>query len=341
MSLSNFSRCSPCSRRSHHREKATAMRIFVAGATGALGRQLLPKLAAAGHSVWGMTRFSAKASLIRAAGATPAIADALDQDAVLSAVADAAPEVVVHELTALSSFASLRRFDRELAQTNRLRTEGTRYLLKAARGAGARRFVAQSFAGWPFAREGGPVKAEEDPLDPNPPMPARQTLAAIRELEAMVTHANDLEGIVLRYGFFYGPGTSLGAGGKQLDAIRRRLLPVFGSGAGIWSFVHICDAAEATRLAVEHGKPGIYNIVDDDPAPVSEWLPALAAAIGAKPPYRLPAWLGRLAIGSQGMALMTESRGASNVKAKRELGWRLQFPSWRDGFRRGLDGQCR
>lgn len=315
------------------------MRIFVAGATGALGRQLLPKLAAAGHSVWGMTRFSAKASLIRAAGATPAIADALDQDAVLSAVANAAPEVVVHELTALSSFASLRRFDRELAQTNRLRTEGTHYLLKAARAAGAQRFVAQSFAGWPFAREGGPVKAEENPLDPNPPTPARQTLAAIWELEAMVTEANDLEGIVLRYGFFYGPGTSLGDGGKQLDPIRRRLLPIFGSGAGIWSFVHICDAAEATRLAVEHGKPGIYNIVDDDPAPVSEWLPALAAALGAKPPYHVPAWLGRLAIGSQGMALMTESRGASNAKAKRELSWHLQYPSWRVGFRCGLSGK--
>jgi nucleoside-diphosphate-sugar epimerase len=316
------------------------MRIFVAGATGALGRQLLPKLAAAGHSVWGMTRSSAKAGLIQAAGATPVIADALDREVVLSAVADAAPDVIVHELTALSSFASLRRFDRELAQTNRLRTEGARYLLKAARAASARRFVAQSFAGWPFAREGGPVKAEEDPLDPNPPMPARQTLAAIRELEAMVTGANDLEGIALRYGFFYGPGTSLGAGGKQLDAIRRRLLPIFGSGAGIWSFVHICDAAEATRLAVERGKPGIYNIVDDDPAPVSEWLPALAAAIGAKPPHHVPAWLGRLAIGAQGMALMAESRGASNAKAKQQLGWRLQYPGWRDGFRRGLGGDC-
>jgi 2-alkyl-3-oxoalkanoate reductase len=314
------------------------MRIFVAGATGALGRQLLPKLAAAGHSVWGMTRSSAKARLIRAAGATPAIADALDQQAVLSAVDAAAPDVIVHELTALSSFTSLRRFDRELAQTNRLRTEGTRYLLQAARTAGARRFVAQSFAGWPFAREGGPVKAEEDPLDPNPPVPARQTLAAIRELEAMVTRANDLEGIVLRYGFFYGPGTSLGAGGKQLDPIRRRLLPIFGSGTGIWSFVHICDAAEATCLAVECGKPGIYNIVDDDPAQLSEWLPTLAAALGAKPPHRLPAWIGRLAIGTQGMAMMTESRGASNAKAKRELGWRTQFPSWRDGFRSGLGG---
>src|SRR3954451_17348499 len=185
------------------------MRIFVAGATGALGRQLLPKLTAAGHMVWGMTRFSAKASLLRAAGATPAIADALDQDAVLSAITDAVPDVIVHELTALSSFASLRRFDRELSQTNRLRTEGTRYLLKAARAAGARRFVAQSFAGWPFAREGGPVKAEEDSFDPNPPKKARRTLGAIRQLEAMVTTADGLEGVVMRYGAFYGPGTSI------------------------------------------------------------------------------------------------------------------------------------
>ena len=312
------------------------MRIFVAGATGALGRQLLPKLTSAGHSVWGMTRSPDKASSIRAAGATPTIADALDQQAVLAAVADAAPDVIIHELTALSSFTSLRHFDRELAQTNRLRTEGTRHLLKAACAAGTRRFVAQSFAGWPFAREGGPVKAEGDPLDPNPPISARQTLAAIKELEATVTHANDLEGIVLRYGFFYGPGTSLGAGGKQIEAIRRRRVPIFGSGAGIWSFVHIRDAAEATCLAVERGEPGIYNIVDDDPAPVTQWLPALAAAIGAKPPYHVPAWLGRLAIGSQGMALMTESRGASNTKAQRELGWQPSFTSWRDGFRRGL-----
>ena len=316
------------------------MRIFVAGATGALGRQLLPTLIAAGHSVWGMTRSPVKASPLQAAGVTPAIADALDQDAVLSAITDAAPEVIVHELTALSSFTSLRRFDQELAQTNRLRTEGTRYLLQAARAAGARRFVAQSFAGWPFAREGGPVKTEQDPLDRNPPAPARQTVAAIRQLEAMVTGASDLEGLVLRYGFFYGPGTSLGEGGKQLEPIRRRLLPVFGSGAGIWSFIHICDAAAATGLAIERGKPGIYNIVDDDPAPVSEWLPALAAAVGAKPPFHVPAWLGRLAIGAQGMAMVTESRGASNAMAKRELGWRPQFSSWRDGFRRGLGGNC-
>jgi nucleoside-diphosphate-sugar epimerase len=300
---------------------------------------LLPKLTAAGHSVWGLTRSSEKASLLRTMGATPVIADALDRAAILPAVADAAPEVIVHELTALSSFFSLRRFDQELAQTNRLRTEGTRNLLQAAREAGARRFVAQSFAGSPFVREGGPVKAEDAPLDPNPPAPARQTLKAIREVEDMVTGAPDLEGIVLRYGFFYGPGTSLGEDGKQLDPIRRRMLPIFGAGTGIWSFVHIGDAAAATRQAVERGKPGINNIVDDEPAPVSEWLRDLARAIGAKAPYRLPAWLGRLVVGAQGMAMMNESRGASNANAKRELAWQPQFASWREGFRRGLGGR--
>jgi len=312
------------------------MKVFVAGATGALGRQLLPMLAAAGHSAVGMTRTPSKAEMIRGAGAEPVVHDALDAEGVMAAIARSAPEVVVHELTGLSGVASLRNFDNSLALTNRLRTEGTRYLLRAAIAAGARRFVAQSFAGWPFAREGGPVKTEEDPLDPDPPKPAQRTLAAIRELEAMVTSASEVEGVVLRYGFFYGPGTALDTGGAVLDAVRRRRLPIVGSGAGVWSFVHIRDAAEATCLAVERGSPGIYNIVDDEPAPVSEWLPALASAIGAKPPYRIPAWLGRFAIGEQGIAMMTESRGAANAKAKRELGWQPRFSSWRDGFRDGL-----
>ena len=317
------------------------MRIFVAGATGALGRQLLPMLVDGGHRVWGMTRSAAKADLVRAAGAEPAIADALVPEAVMAAVVGAAPEIIVHELTELSHFADLRRFDRELAATNRLRTEGTRHLLQAAHAVGARRFIAQSFTGWPYAREGGPVKTEEDPLDPTPPAPARQTLAAIRELEAMVTGAGDLHGLVLRYGAFYGPGTALGAGAKFLDQIRRRRLPIIGGGNGIWWFVHICDAAAATCLAVEAGQPGLYNIVDDDPAPVSRLLPELATTLGAKLPYRIPAWLGRLAIGAQGVAMMTESRGASNAKAKRELGWQLRFPSWTTGFRYGLGGDCR
>jgi 2-alkyl-3-oxoalkanoate reductase len=220
--------------------------------------------------------------------------------------------------------------------TNRLRTEGTRNLLRAAVAAKARRFIAQSFAGWPFAREGGPVKTEEDPLDPNSPQKARQTLGAIRELESMVTTAGGLEGVVLRYGALYGPGTAISQDGTVVELVRRRRLPIIGSGAGIWSFVHIGDAAAATGIAVERGMPGIYNIVDDEPAPVSQWLPELAAAVGAKPPYRIPAWLGGLVIGNQGLAMMTESRGGSNAKAKRELGWEPVFASWRAGFRRGL-----
>jgi nucleoside-diphosphate-sugar epimerase len=312
------------------------MRIFVAGASGALGRQLLPVLVSAGHAVWGLTRTQAKAPLIREAGAEPVVADALDRDAVIAAVRGAAPEVVVHEMTALSAFANPRRFDREFAETNRLRTEGTRNLIEAARAAGARRFLAQSFAGWPYARTGGPVKTEDDPLDPNPPKQARHTLAAIRELEALTTGATDLEGVVLRYGAFYGPGTSLGEGGRQTALVRRRLLPIVGEGGGIWSFLHISDAAAATRAAIERAAPGIYNIVDDDPAPVAEWLPALAAALGAKPPYHIPSWLGGLLLGAQGMAMMTTIRGASNAKVKRGLGWRPRFASWREGFRRGL-----
>ncbi len=312
------------------------MRVFVAGASGAIGRQLLPRLLAAGHSVHGMTRSAGKAETISSVGADAIVADAFDAEAVTTAIVRAAPDVIVHEMTAISPSASLRNFDRALALTNRLRTEGTRNLLRAAIAARARRFIAQSFAGWPFAREGGPVKTEEAPLDRNPPTAARRTLGAIRELEAIVTTADGLEGVVLRYGAFYGPGTSLGQDGKVVELVRRRRLPIVGSGAGIWSFVHIRDAASATVIAVERGAPGIYNIVDDDPAPVSEWLPALAAAIGAKRPYSVPAWLGRLAIGDQGVAMMTESRGASNAKAKRELGWQPGFASWRDGFRRGL-----
>ena len=312
------------------------MRVFVAGASGAIGRQLLPILLSAGHSVHGMTRTASKAETIGSAGADPIVADAFDAEAVATAVARAAPEVVVHEMTAISPSAGVRNLDRELAVTNRLRTEGTRNLLRAAVAAKARRFIAQSFAGWPFARDGGPVKTEADPLDPNPPQKARQTLGAIRELESMVTTAGGLEGVVLRYGALYGPGTAISQDGTVVELVRRRRLPIIGSGAGIWSFVHIGDAAAATGIAVERGMPGIYNIVDDEPAPVSQWLPELAAAVGAKAPYRIPAWLGRLVVGNQGLAMMTESRGGSNAKAKRELGWEPVFASWRDGFRRGL-----
>jgi nucleoside-diphosphate-sugar epimerase len=312
------------------------MRIFVAGATGALGRRLLPLLLAGGHQVTAMTRRPAKAAGLRAAGADPVVADALDREAVLAAVAAARPEVVVHELTDLAGMRDFRKVDQGFAVTNRLRTEGTDHLLAAARAAGARRFVAQSFAGWPFARTGGPVKTEDDPLDPDPPAALRPTLDAIRYLEEAVLGAPDLEGLVLRYGGFYGPGTSVGEGGYMLDDLRRRRLPLVGGGTGVWSFVHIDDAAAATAAAVERGAPGIYQIVDDDPAPVSEWLPALAEAAGARPPRRVPAWAARLLAGEHSVVLMTEIRGASNAKARRELGWRPAHRSWRGGFRTAL-----
>jgi nucleoside-diphosphate-sugar epimerase len=313
-----------------------AMRIFVAGATGVLGSRLVPLLLEGGHELVGMTRSPERAERLRAAGATPVVADGLDREAVLSAVRQARPEVVVHQLTALAGATDFRRLDEGFAPTNRLRTAGTDILLAAALAAGARRFVAQSYAGWPFAREGGPVKTEEDPLDPDPPGELRRSLDAIRHLESAVLGADGLAGVVLRYGGFYGPGTSLGDGGFMLDDLRRRRFPIVGAGTGVWSFVHIDDAAAATAIAVERGAPGCYQIVDDDPAPVSEWLPALAAAIGAKPPRRVPAWLARLLIGEHGVVLMTEIRGASNAKARRELGWRPAHPSWRQGFREGL-----
>jgi nucleoside-diphosphate-sugar epimerase len=312
------------------------MRILVAGATGAVGRQLLPVLVGAGHEVFGMTRSPDKLDAIRGAGGIPVIADALDGAAVLSATRHAMPEVVVHELTAIPPRLDIRKFDREFALTNRLRREGTDHLLDASRAVGARRFVAQSFAGWPYAREGGPVKSEEDPLDPDPPPALGPTLAALRYLEAKVTGVGAMDGMVLRYGWFYGPGTSIGAGGSVVEDVRRRRLPLVAGGTAVWSFIHVEDAARATLAAIERGRPGIYNIVDDEPAPVAEWLPALAAAVGAKPPLRIPAWLARLVIGRHGLAMMTEIRGASNAKARRELVWAPDWPSWRRGFERGL-----
>ena len=314
------------------------MKVFVAGATGALGRQLVPQLVAAGHEVTGMTRRASKQDLVRSLGARPAVADALNPDQVASAVAEAEPEVIVHELTAIPGIRNPRRFGSAFAQTNRLRTEGTDHLLAAARAVGARRFLVQSFAGWPFARIGGPVKSEEDPLDEAPPKQVRETLAAIRYLERAVTGADWIEGIALRYGGFYGPGTSISLepGADQLEMVRKRRLPIVGEGTGIQSFIQIEDAAAATVAAVERGQPGVYNIVDDEPAPAAEWVPALAEAVGAKPPRRLPRWLIRLVAGEATVVMMTEVRGASNAKAKRELGWELRYPSWRQGFREGL-----
>jgi 2-alkyl-3-oxoalkanoate reductase len=318
------------------------MKVFVAGATGAIGKQLVPMLVEWGHEVTGMTRTPAKQDLIRRLGARAAVADALDPEAVAQAVAEAEPEVVIHQLTAIDAGSVRRSIDKAFAQTNRLRTEGTDHLRAAAKAAGARRFIAQSFAGWPYERLGGPIKTEEDPLDDSPPKAVRQTLAAIRYLEDAVTRAEGIEGLALRYGGFYGPGTSLGLNpdGEQIEMLRKRRLPVVGSGAGIWSLIQIEDAAAATAAAVERGEPGVYNVVDDEPVPVSVVLPELAKMIGAKPPRHVPRWLGRLIAGEAAVILMTEVRGASNAKAKRELGWELRYPSWRLGFRDGFaEGQ--
>ena len=314
------------------------MKVFVAGATGALGRQLLPGLVADGHEVVGMTRSTEKRDLIRQLGARPVVADALDPEAVAQAVANTEPEAVIHQLTAIDAGSFSRSLDRSFAQTNRLRTEGTDHLLAAARAVGAKRFIAQSFAGWPFERTGEWIKTEEEPLQERPPKTVSHTLAAIRHVEQTVTRAEGIEGLALRYGGFYGPGTSISVDpdGEQVTMIRKRRLPIVGNGAGMWSLVHIEDAAAATVAAVSRGEPGLYNVVDDEPAPVSAVVPELAAAIGAKPPWHIPRWLGRLLAGEGMTVMMTEVRGASNAKAKLELGWDLRYPSWRLGFRDGL-----
>ena len=289
-------------------------------------------LVAAGHEVIGLTRSPAKTDALGRAGARrPVVVDALDPPALREAVLSARPEVVVHEMTALSNASDLTHFDRAFAETNRLRTEGLDHLLAAAREAGARKVVAQSYCGWPFARIGGPVKTEQDPLDPTPPREFERSLQAIRHLESAVAEATDFEGVVLRYGPFYGPRSGL-FDGSALDQLRRRLFPVIGDGGGWWSFVHLDDAAEATAHAIDKGAPGVYNIVDDDPAPVRDWLPALAAMIGAKPPRHIPRWLARIVAGEHMVVMMTESRAGSNAKARRTLGWRPAHASWRQGF---------
>jgi nucleoside-diphosphate-sugar epimerase len=313
------------------------MKVFVAGATGALGQRLVPQLVARGHEVIGMTQTPAKQDLLRVLGARPVVADALDADAVAHAVAEAEPQVIVHQLTALKGI-DFRHIDRSFALTNRLRTEGTDHLLAAGRAIGVQRVVAQSYAGWPFARTDGAVKSEEDALDPDPPDALRATLDAIRHVERAVTAIDWGEGVVLRYGGFYGPGTNLSSDprAEMAEVVRKRKFPLVGDGAGIWSFIHIDDAAAATVAAVEHGATGIYQVVDDEPAPVRDWLPTLAKTLGAKPPRHLPRWLGRLAAGEAATVMMTEVRGASNAKAKRELDWQPRYASWRTGFADGL-----
>lgn len=308
------------------------MKVFLTGATGAIGRPLVERLLEAGHEVVGATRSEAGAAGLRDVGAGPVVLDVLDGDAVNDAVAAASPEVVIHQATAISK-VNPRTLDRDFATTNRLRTQGTDNLLAAARSAGVPRMLAQSYGGWPYAREGAAVKDEDARLDPNPPKEARETHAAIAHLEAVVAGAGGIEGVVLRYGAFYGPGTSLGPGGEQFEMVRKRRFPIAGSGDGVWSFVHVEDAAAATVAALKRGVPGIYNVCDDDPAPVREWLPLLAEVLGAKPPRRLPQWLGRLGAGELGLAMVNQIRGCSNAKARRELGWEPGHPSWREGFR--------
>ena len=308
------------------------MRVFVTGATGALGRHLVPALIAGGHEVTATTRTAGKAAGLRAAGAEPVILDGLDRDAVIASVQAAAPDVIVHEMTALASMRSLRQPDKVFAVTNALRTQGTDNLLAAAAQAGTRRVIAQSYVS-ANARTGNLVKTEDDPIDTDPVPGARLALAAIRHVEETVPRVAP-EGIVLRYGSFYGPGAS----DILLDTVRKRQWPIIGGGTGIWSFIEITDAAAATLAAVSQGAPGVYNVADSDPAPSSEWLPYLAGLLGAKPPLRVPAWLGRLLAGEFIVAQMTSARGSSNEKARKELGWEPRYPSWREGFRAWVRG---
>lgn len=305
------------------------MRILIAGGTGALGSRLVPMLVARGHEVFATTRVAAKA---RKLGATAIVLDPLDRDAVRKAVLEVAPEVVVHQLTALSGTFDLKHFDRFFHQTNVLRTRGLDILLDAAVAAGARGFVAQGYTGWSNERSGGSVKTEADRLDPTPTPASRESLAAIRHIEATVPNTSGIEGIVLRYGSFYGPGNGIGKGGDMAETITKRKVPIVGDGAGVWSFIHIDDAAQATVQAIEGTQTGVYNIVDDEPAQVSEWLPYLANVLGAKAPMKIPAWLAKPLIGEHGVSMMTKIRGSSNAKAKQELRWKPEHATWREGF---------
>lgn len=305
------------------------MHVYLAGGTGALGRRLIPQLVEHGHRVTATTRDPRKTALLERLGAEPTVVDGLDSSAVGESVAKAEPDAVVHQMTALAGPADVKHFDRYFAVTNRLRTEGLDHLIAAAQAGGVPHLVAQSYTGWPNIRSGGWVKDEEDPLDPEPPAAQRETMAAIRYLEETV---QKMDGAVLRYGGFYGDATD-----PMLALLRKRKFPIVGGGTGYMSFVHLDDAAGATMLALEQQARGVFNIVDDEPAPASEWLPYLADCLGAKPPMRLPAWLARLAAGEVAVSMLTRTRGSSNARAKRALGWELRWPSWRQGFRDGLE----
>ena len=309
------------------------MKVFVAGGSGAMGRRLVPQLLAADHQVVAMTRSERTADWLRALGAEATLADALDKRSVIEAITRAEPDAIIHQLTGLAGAKSFKKFDKEFALTNRLRTDGTDYLIEGATAAGVGRFVAQSYGNWNYARTGSGLKTETDELDPHPPANQVKSLEAIRYLEKAVLATG---GIALRYGNFYGPGTGIDTGGDIVAQVRKRRLPIVGEGSGVWSFIHMDDAASAAIAALEHGSSGVYNVADDEPAPVSQWLPALAKAVGAKPPRHVPVWLGRLAAGEVGVSMMTQIRGTSNAKAKRELHWTPRYPSYREGFTQGL-----
>jgi nucleoside-diphosphate-sugar epimerase len=304
------------------------MHVYVAGGTGAIGRRLIPQLLERGHRVSATTRDPGRARAIEALGAEAVVVDGLDSTAVGESVAKTEPDAVVHQLSALSGKLDVKHFDRSFATTNRLRTEGLDHLIAAAQATGVSHVVAQSYTGWPNIRSGSWVKDEEDPLDPEPPKAQRETLAGIRYLEDAVQKVN---GAVLRYGGFYGDASD-----SMLPLVRRRQFPIVGGGTGYMSWVHLDDAASATVLTLEKQARGVFNIVDDEPAPASEWLPYLAESIGARPPRRLPVWMARLAGGEVAVSMLTRTRGSSNEKAKRELGWELRWPSWRQGFKDGL-----
>ena len=312
------------------------MKVLVAGATGGLGRSLVPQLVAAGHEVTGMIRSESGAAGVRAFGADVVFADGLDAAAVTAAVESVRPEVVVHQMTALKGGIDFKKFDDSFALTNRLRTEGTDNLLAASQAAGVRRFVVQSYAGWNLQHGGSATKTEADPLDPNPVPAQQQTMAAIKHLESAVLNTDGIEGVALRYGSFYGPTGDIGKGGSMVEMIQKRRLPLIGDGTGIWSFIHYDDAASATVKAVESDVTGVFQIADDDPAQAAVWLPEFARILGAKPPRHVPAWIGRLAVGDVGVAAFTEIRGADNTLAKRTFGWQPGYASWREGFRKGL-----
>jgi nucleoside-diphosphate-sugar epimerase len=312
------------------------MKILVAGATGGLGQSLVPKLLAAGHEVTAMIRSESSAPAVRAQGAGVVIADGLDGEAVKRAVNTSEPEVVVHQMTALKGGINFKKFDDSFAVTNRLRTEGLDHLLAAAQATGVRRIVVQGYAGWNLEHGGSATKTEQDPLDPHPGPASVKTMKSLRYLESRVTEAEGIEGVVLRYASFYGPTGDIGEGGSLVEMIRKRRLPLIGSGAGIWSFIHYDDAADVTMKAIEGTATGIYQVADDDPAPASVWLPEFAKILGAKPPRHIPAWLGRLAVGDLGVAAFTEIRGADNALAKQTFNWQPHYASWRTGFREGL-----